>query len=197
MLIFYDLETTGLNPFHDNIIEFCFQKYKGTVYCGSFNSLINPLVKLPSKIVKITNITDEMLKDKEPFDINMANKILPFISCHEEIKYMIAHNGDAFDRLFLKNHFKRVGINMHHYGFKHIDTVLFARMMYPNFYRYKLGYLIEKLQIPIKEGHRAENDTLMLIDLYQYMCKDLSNRNGKPANFYIENPELVYNMIYN
>lgn len=197
MLIFYDLETTGLNPYHDNITEYCFYKYSGSSYCDSMVDLVNPLVKLTEKIIKITKITDEMLKDCEPFNLNVANKILPFLRCNNEIKYMVAHNGDVFDRIFLKNHFKRVGINMNYYGFKYIDTLLFARMMYPQFYKYSLGFLIDKLGIPKRIGHRAENDTKMLIDLYQYMCRDLDSRNEKTGDYYLNNPELVYNMIYN
>ena len=37
----------------------------------------------------------------------------------------------------------------------------------------------------------------MLMDLYIYMCKDLSNRHQKTENYYLSNPHLVYDFIYN
>ena len=68
MLIFYDLETTGLNPYHDKITEVCFLKYlpEDPRYT-KFVTLINPNRKLTDTIVRITNITDEMLQDKPIF----------------------------------------------------------------------------------------------------------------------------------
>ena len=201
MLIFYDFETTGLNPYHDKITEYSFIKVcsQSLKIIDNHTELVNPLRKLSSKIIKITNITDEMLENKTPFDLERGNNILSFLlkNSNNEDKFFIAHNGDVFDRIFLKEHLKSLGINLAAYNFKNIDTLLFARMMYPQFYKFGLGSLIETFGIIKRKGHRAENDTHMLIDLYIYMCKDLANRNGKNENYYINNPLIVYNMINN
>ena len=48
MLIFYDLETTGLNVFHDKITEICCSKQNNSNYeCDKFTTLINPETKYP------------------------------------------------------------------------------------------------------------------------------------------------------
>ena len=46
MPIFYDLETTGLNQFHDKITEMCFHKYYSESEYTEFNELVNPEVKI-------------------------------------------------------------------------------------------------------------------------------------------------------
>lgn len=198
MLYFYDLETTGLNPFYDKITEYCFIHYSDleNKVIEINTELVNPQIKLNKKIIEITKITDDMLADKKPFNEEVGQKLLYKLINNHEDKYFIAHNGDSFDRIFLKEHFRKVGIDLKSYKFKHIDTLLFARMMYPNLYRYSLGKLIEKFKIQTRTGHRAENDTMMLMDLYIYMCKDLSYRNSKNENYYLQNPQLVYDLIY-
>ena len=204
MLIFYDLETTGLNPYHNKITEYCFIKYsenqKAVVSVKS--ELVNPMVTLSDRIVKVTKITDDMLKDKSPFNKEMGNRVFSHLMSYENDtnqtqRYMIAHNGDVFDKIFLKEHLNQVGIKINSFGFRYIDTLLFARMMYPHLNTFRLGYLIEKMGIMKREGHRAENDTYMLKDLYTYMCKDLSTRHQKNESYYLNNPHLVYDLIYN
>ena len=144
MLIFYDLETTGLNPYHNKITEYCFIKYSENqnAVLSVKSELVNPLVSLPEKIVKITKITDEMLKDKNPFNKTMGTQVLSHLMSYENDtnqtqRYMIAHNGDVFDKIFLKTHFNQVGIKMNSYGFRYIDTLL-LRMMYPNLNTFRL-----------------------------------------------------------
>lgn len=198
MLIFYDLETTGLNPYHDKITEVCFLKYlpEDPRYT-KFVTLINPNRKLTDTIVRITNITDEMLRDKPTFT-EVGETLFNFILDGEDtIKYFVAHNGDVFDRIFLKEHFNMLNIKLQDYGFMHIDTLLFAKKMYPELRKFNLGYLCEKLGIEKRPGHRAENDTLMLAGLYKKMCNDLALRNNLESNYYINNTNEVYNFIYN
>ena len=68
-LIYFDFETTGLNPFYDKIIEYAFLKEnpeildskdmeRGVDYIYDF---VNPNMELPKKIIRITGINDAML----------------------------------------------------------------------------------------------------------------------------------------
>ena len=59
-IIWYDLETTGFNPYHNDIIEIAAMDNFG----NNFNVLINIEKRLPNKIIEITNITDDMLKNQ-------------------------------------------------------------------------------------------------------------------------------------
>lgn len=198
MLIFYDLETTGLNPYHEKITEVCFLKYlREDPRHTKFTTLINPKKKLSNTIVKITNITDEMLQDKPTFEEIGTDMFRFILDGEDSIRYFIAHNGDVFDRIFLKEHFNMLNIKLKDYSFMHIDTLLFAKKMYSELRKFNLGYLCEKLEILKRTGHRAENDTLMLADLYKKMCNDLAIRNNLEVNYYINNTNEIYDFIYN
>ena len=108
MLIYYDLETTGLNQFHDRITEICFIKEKNGY--NKYTSLINPGKNISNYITKITGITNEMVQNKPKF-VNVTEDIINFINNRNgETSYLIAHNNDGYDRLVLKEHLKKEGI---------------------------------------------------------------------------------------
>ena len=59
-----DLETSGLNPKEDKIIEISACKFVNGKLTSSWTRLINPNIKLSHTVTQITGITDEMLQDK-------------------------------------------------------------------------------------------------------------------------------------
>ena len=62
--VVFDLETTGFNPMNDKIIEIGAVKYKNNKKVDEFSCLINPNMKLPDIITKVTGITDQDLVEK-------------------------------------------------------------------------------------------------------------------------------------
>ena len=63
--VVFDTETTGFYFGHDQMIEIGAVKIKNGEILDRFDELINPFRPLPRKIVELTNITDDMLKDKD------------------------------------------------------------------------------------------------------------------------------------
>ena len=57
-----DLETTGLNPARDRILEIGAVKIRDGQEAGQFQMLINPRMEIPERIRELTGITDEMVK---------------------------------------------------------------------------------------------------------------------------------------
>ena len=98
-LIFYDLETTGLNPYHSRIIEIGAVKYENGNK-STFSELVNPEVKLSHFTINYTGITNEMVQDKDTIDI-VIKKFINF--CGNDCPYLVAPNNDGFDRLFLES----------------------------------------------------------------------------------------------
>ena len=87
-VIYYDFETTGLNQYHDKIIEYAFMTEKQDNKDKEvFTNLVNPETKLDSKIVSITNITNEMLVDKNPIWQHVS-KMIKFIESDYSYKYL-------------------------------------------------------------------------------------------------------------
>ena len=64
-LVFYDFETTGLNPYHDEIIEFAFKNDD-----DSISSLVKPSSPLKTEITSITGITNQMIQKEGINQIN-------------------------------------------------------------------------------------------------------------------------------
>lgn len=99
--VVFDFETTGFNAGGaDTIIEIGAVKICNGEIIDRFNELINPGIPLPEKITAITNITDDMLKDKDTEE----NAIKRFIDWYGNLP-MVAHNA-KFDVSFLSMCYK-------------------------------------------------------------------------------------------
>ena len=85
--IYFDLETTGLNPYSDNIIEYSFMKEDLDSY-EYITELVNPLVKFENKITQITGIHPDELEDKYPINEHLP-EIMSFINQEKDV-YLIA-----------------------------------------------------------------------------------------------------------
>mgnify|MGYP002508908994 FL=1 len=98
-----DLETTGLSFRTEKITEIGVMKVKGGEVLEEFSCFVNPEKPIPQKVVEVTNITDDMVKDAETIDVVMP-KLLDFLGD----SVLVAHNAD-FDIGFLKYNAKELG----------------------------------------------------------------------------------------
>ena len=99
-VFFIDFETTGLNPYHDEIIEFAI-KQKDTENFISNVVRPNKTKVIPLKITEITNITNDMVfSNLSITSMNACELIFTFLKENysgEGFIYLIAHNGIPFD----------------------------------------------------------------------------------------------------
>ena len=189
--IFYDFETTGLNQYHDKITEFCFITNDG----NKITSLIDPEVNISEKIQKITKITNELVSGKPKIWQEIPN-IVSFIEKSYRFNYLIAHNGDNFDKIFHQTQLKKYDQNCNNYSWKYIDTLLLAKKLLPHQKRYSLKSLLLYFEIDLENSHRAEDDTLALQSLYTELCKLISNEITISYEELISTPSIVYNYLY-
>ena len=189
--IFYDFETTGLNQYHDKIIEYCFINFNG----DKITTLIDPETKISDKIQRITKINNEMVEGKPKIWQDIPN-IVSFIQNSFRFNYLIAHNGDNFDKIFLHTQLKKYDQNCLNYNWKHIDTLLLAKKLLPNQKSYSLKALLEHFKINLQNSHRAEDDTLALQSLYSELCKLISEEITIGSEELISTPSIVYNYLY-
>lgn len=171
--VILDLETTGLSSRHNRIIEFgAVRIEKGTVVARK-DILINPKIKLPPKIVQITNITDEMLKDCPTID-----KVFPEIIDFCKDAILVTHNA-SFDFNFLNEELKRCGLPI--LTNPVIDTLALSRYLFPNNRSHNLGALCRNMEVVYKEdeAHRADYDAYVLgevwLPMISLICKDNIN----------------------
>lgn len=163
--IFYDTETTGVNASNDRIIEIAAYD---PVEDRTFSSFVNPGMPIPEESSRITGITDSMVEDAKSF-AQIGKEFFDF--CGNDI-VLVAHNGDSFDRHFLKNESERHEIDFP--DFKHFDTLKWSRRYRTDLPRHSLQYLREVFQIAENNAHRALDDVMVLYRVYKYLVGDLS-----------------------
>ena len=146
-----DIETTGHSSANgDRIIQLAIVFIENNKITGSFNTFVNPLKPIPLFIQDLTNIKEEDVKDAPRFE-EIAPKVLEMLQDH----IFVAHNTN-FDLTFLQQELKRVGLPK--LVCKSIDTVEFAKLMFPNIYSYKLQDIANELHIELESAHRADDD---------------------------------------
>ncbi|MBN2282133.1 MAG: DEAD/DEAH box helicase [Candidatus Marinimicrobia bacterium] len=150
--IAFDVETTGLNPGADYIIEFSAILFESGKKKSSFSFLCNPGRKITSEIENLTGITNEMLKSEKSFAY-YAKDLLELIGDLP----VVGHNL-AFDMAFLKSELRRAGMN-DQFGNTLYDTLLLSRAFYFYLPNHKLGTVAEYCGFSAEGSHRAEVDT--------------------------------------
>ncbi len=170
--VVFDFETTGFNAGgKDSIIEIGAVKLKDGVITERYDELINPGRKLPSKIIELTNITDEMLADKD----NEENAVKRFKDWIGDLP-LVAHNA-RFDTSFLEMAYKKY--NLGELTNPIIDTLELSRTMDNNFARHSLSALVKRYSVPWDEDahHRGDYDAEGTALVFHKMMKKLDNRN--------------------
>lgn len=166
--IFYDTETTGINPKKDRIIEIAAYD---PVENRSFCELVNPGFAIPPESTAIHHITDDMVADAPSFE-EIGKKLTEFIP---ENTVMIAHNNDAFDKHFVEAEYDRNGIDLP--PWEYLDSLKWARRYRPDLPRHALQHLREVYGIEANNAHRALDDVMVLYKIFSMMIDDLTIEN--------------------
>lgn len=163
--IFYDTETTGVKAGKDFIIEIAaYDPLRGEPFC----TLVNPECPIPAESTQITGITDEMVKDAP----RIAEALQKFTEYCTPDAILIAHNNDAFDKLFLEAEYARAKLPMPEWIF--FDTLKWARKYRCDLPRHSLQFLREAYGIAANQAHRALDDVYVLHEIFRRMVDDLS-----------------------
>ena len=163
-----DLETTGLSPNYDSIIEIGIIKVKENKIVDKYNSLINPGFLINEYITSITGITNEMLKGKAKI-IDLKKEVLNFIGND----VLVGHN-ISFDVSFLQKGFNEELKN------EYIDTLQFCRKLFKELSHHRLTDMSNYLEISRNE-HRSMSDCLCTKELYDCIKEKMKN-NGLEIN---------------
>ena len=166
----FDLETTGISHITEKITEVGIIKIKNGEVIDTFECFVNPEKPIPQKVVEVTHITDDMVKDAETIDKVMP-KILEFMGD----SVLVAHNAD-FDIGFMKYNCEKLGLKLDN---TYIDTLRLARAMFPEFTKYKLGIIAEKLGIKVDVAHRALDDVKTLVAVFKEMIERAKEKKAK------------------
>ena len=175
--VVFDFETTGFNAGGaDSIIEIGAVKIKDGMIIEKYDELINPGRPLPEKIVEVTNITDNMLADKD----NEENAVKRFVEWFGDCP-MVAHNA-KFDVSFLEMAYRKY--NLGTFTNPVIDTLELSRTMDNTYARHSLSALVKRYEVPWDESahHRGDYDAEGTALVFYKMMKKLSNLNIERMN---------------
>ncbi len=165
--VVFDIETTGLSNKKDKITEIGAVKIKDNQIVDRFHTLVNPEIPIPPQIVKLTGITDEMVKNQPTIDEVMP-LFLEFIKDYP----VVAHNAN-FDTSFIKKNCAQLGLLFNN---TIIDTLSLARLLLPKLKKYRLDVIAKALQIELKNHHRAIEDAETTAKIFINFLKTLEKR---------------------
>lgn len=148
-----DLEFTGLDPQHDDIIEIGMVKFAGDQVLETFSSLVKSQRPVPLKIQQLIGVSQADI-DEAPSLPSLIGRIIGFVKTYP----IVGHNVEM-DLRFLR----RYGLLLNNLP---IDTFELASILLPEAQRYTLGNLAQLLGIALPQQHHALNDAMATKDLF-------------------------------
>lgn len=165
-----DLETTGLSPSRNDIIEIGAVKFKDGEVVEVFSTFICPDDFISQEITDLTGITYDDVKDAPRLD-EKAFELLQFMG-----DLPIVGQNIAFDLGFLLSNAKsKIYFDKTQMIRKSHDTSMLARFIFPSMDYYGLGSLAETFSIPVKPNHRATDDAMATGLLFHKLLQLLDN----------------------
>jgi DNA polymerase III epsilon subunit-like protein len=165
-LVWFDLETTGFNPFKNEIIEIAAVDNLG----NTFEQLVKPIKPIPKKITEITKITNEMVQDKA--DAKTAIELfVEFIrgkNTNTHPIYLIGHNSHSFDMPFVKAKCNEYNIKLP--NVYQLDTMRMSQFILTDQWSHSLASLCSLFGIDNKNAHRAMSDVYATQIIYCNLC---------------------------
>ncbi len=166
--VVFDLETTGLSPVNDSIIEIGAVKISGRKITDRFSCFVNPLVPIPFNIEKLTGINDSMVENADTIE-----KVLPeFLEfCKDAV--MVAHNA-SFDVSFIREKAEKIlGKSPE---FTVADTVALSRALLPSLGKYTLDHIAKTLSVTLNNHHRAVDDAECCAEIFMALTEKIEAR---------------------
>ncbi|WP_290776305.1 3'-5' exonuclease [Anaerofustis sp.] len=148
-----DIETTGLDPNENEIIEIGAIKVRNKEIISEYQTLVKPEKDtLSEKITDITGITSDMIKDKRTI-----KEVVPEFDDFIKGEILLGHNVN-FDINFLYDNYERKS-NLH-ISNDYVDLLKISRKISPEFENHKLETLLKKFDIKQNQAHRAVSDCI-------------------------------------
>ncbi|MBS7400982.1 MAG: hypothetical protein KIG16_00520 [Eubacteriales bacterium] len=154
-----DIETTGLDPQYDEIIELGALKVKNGVVVGSFSKLIKPKNPISEFITQLTGISNTMVENAPSIEEELPN-YLKFINEQN----IVGHNVN-FDINFIYDN--SIEILNTPFQNDYIDTLRLSRRLYPNLDNHKLTTVCDYLKVSDNIHHRALSDCQLTFEIYE------------------------------
>ena len=159
----FDLETTGMSPVNDRIVEIAAMRVDLTGEYSEFHYLVNPGRLIPHAASRVHHITDDMVVEAPRFQ-NIGHDFLEFA----RNSTLVAHNA-RFDLSFLQESLARTGLPL--WQGKTMDSLMLVKKLYPGLPSYSLQNLRCTLKLDRAgddlSAHRAGDDVVWTMRLLE------------------------------
>lgn len=170
--VVFDLETTGVSPYNDEVIEISAVKARKGKVVEEFSELVNPKRTIPFAASRVNNITDDMVSDAPFFD-EVLRHFLEFVG--EDV--LVGHNIQSFDMKFIyrdcERYFHQLITN------DYVDTLILAKRCFPEWRHRRLGDLADYYGISTQGAHRALTDCRMNQRVFELLGKEMNTETMK------------------
>ncbi|MGV3323137.1 PolC-type DNA polymerase III [Streptococcus hyovaginalis] len=168
--VVFDVETTGLSAVNNDLIQIAASKmHKGNII-EQFDEFIDPGHPLSAFTTELTGITDQHVQGSKPLK-QVLEEFQSF--CQDTV--LVAHNA-TFDVGFMNANYERNGLPLITQPV--IDTLEFARNLYPEYKRHGLGPLTKRFQVALEHHHMANYDAEATGRLLFIFINDVLDRHG-------------------
>ena len=171
----FDLETTGMSPVHDRIVELAAIRIDCDGTLTRYESLVNPGRSIPRGVTQIHHITNEMVATAPRFT-DVAYDFLKLA----EGSTLVAHNA-RFDLGFLQESLSRSGLTL--WKGKTLDTLRLLRRTHAGLASYRLQSLRAYFQLKDTLGadtaHRAGSDVEWTVQLLEIALNEALKMSGQ------------------
>ncbi len=157
-LVFFDLETTGLDFERDRIVQFAFLKITPDQSRHEWTGLVNPGISIPREASEVHHISDDMVKDK-PMFCDYAKKIIEFLADCDLAGFNIVR----FDIPFLQTELKRCGYVYHTERLRIIDVKIIYHKKEPRDLAAACRFYCQKEHL---DAHDALGDVKATLDVF-------------------------------
>ena len=191
--LIYDFETSGLNPYHEDITEIgcrCLETDE------VFTCLVQPLSDriLCDKVIELTGITNELLKKEGLAPMDAYKSFFEYLHTiylvNNDIT-MVAHNGSGFDDIFLKRvHRHLQGESESKYdemmeSIKFVDSLNVSRLLHPERYSHSMKAMCMLYNIKNESAHRAMGDVDALTKLWGHLINKIKSNRIETSGIYL------------
>lgn len=193
-IVFFDIESTGLNVGSDKIVEICLFKVYPDQREEVRTYLINPEREIPQEVIDIHGITNEDVKDKPSFK-EIAHEINNFIGNSD----MAGYNSNKFDVPLLVEEFLKAGIDFDISNRSFVDVQNIFHKMEQRTLKAAYKFYCNKDLI---DAHTAEADTratyeILKAQLDKYNGVEIETNKGEKIKPIVNDMKSLYSFTKN
>lgn len=164
-----DIETTGLSPAYDEIIEISAIRYEGNQKKDKYVSLVKPSCEIDEYIIELTGITNEMLADAPGIN-QVIKEFMAFAGEDVLVGYNVNFDINFLYDNLLKCHGEKLSNDF-------IDVMRIAKRALPELAHHRQQDIAAYYNIVIDDEHRAECDCLTCKACFDALRADVQRKN--------------------